>query len=747
MKNNSCPRGAATPKHPQTPGKKDLKIIRYDEQLFRTLIEQSLDIILLINRQGIITYANTRAEKVMDFKKEDIIGNEIYTFIHGDDRAPTARVFNELLNNPDAELHRTEIRTIAKDKTVRTLEAVGTRVVQDGMQDVVLVNLRDITDRRKAEEALANSEALYRLLADNITEHIWIMDLNLKFTYISPSVEKIYGYPLEKIKTLKLTNLFTKESYQKLRDTFATELPKAMAASPSPDKPRFVLELQAIHADGHLLWIENHLSFIRDENGKPVSIMGETVDITDRKNVQDKLLEEEQRFRALADQSSDIIIMVNREGIVTYENPSVSILGFSVEERLGNHAFEFLHPDDLETISRAFNLLFSDTNAPVQRSEIRLRHRDGSWRTFEAIGSNLIRNNIIEAAIVNLRDITDRKQSEEALKKSEEKYRLLADHMKDQVWLMDLNMHITYVSPSVERITGYSADEIINMPWKLILTKESFDRVSDFIAAELPKALKSTSGNRLFKTIELEFILKNGQTVWGECEFSLIRDEQGNPLSVLGESRNITERKLAEDKLQQTLESLKKAVGTTIQVLISALEARDPYTASHQSRTANLACAIAAEMGLDGDIVEGLNMAGTIHDIGKLSIPAEILSKPTGLTNIEFSMIKTHPESGYEMLKDVESPWPLSEIVYQHHERMDGSGYPRNLKGNDILIEARIMAVADVVEAIASHRPYRPSLGLEFALKEIEKNRGKLYDEKVVDACLKLFREKGYKLI
>ena len=139
-------------------------------------------------------------------------------------------------------------------------------------------------------------------------------------------------------------------------------------------------------------------------------------------------------------------------------------------------------------------------------------------------------------------------------------------------------------------------------------------------------------------------------------------------------------------------------------------------------------------------------MAGTIHDIGKLSIPAEILSKPTGLTNIEFSMIKTHPESGYEMLKDVESPWPLSEIVYQHHERMDGSGYPRNLKGNDILIEARIMAVADVVEAIASHRPYRPSLGLEFALKEIEKNRGKLYDEKVVDACLKLFIEKGYQL-
>ena len=139
-------------------------------------------------------------------------------------------------------------------------------------------------------------------------------------------------------------------------------------------------------------------------------------------------------------------------------------------------------------------------------------------------------------------------------------------------------------------------------------------------------------------------------------------------------------------------------------------------------------------------------MAGSIHDIGKLSIPAEILSKPTKLTNIEFSLIKEHPRSGYEMLKDVESPWPLAQIVYQHHERMNGSGYPRNLKGDEILMEARIMAVADVVESMASHRPYRPALGIDAALEEIEKNKGILYDNTVADACLRLFREKGYQL-
>jgi HD-GYP domain-containing protein (c-di-GMP phosphodiesterase class II) len=151
-------------------------------------------------------------------------------------------------------------------------------------------------------------------------------------------------------------------------------------------------------------------------------------------------------------------------------------------------------------------------------------------------------------------------------------------------------------------------------------------------------------------------------------------------------------------------------------------------------------------MGLSLDTIEGIRMAGSIHDIGKLSIPAEILSKPTKLTEIEFSFIKKHPQIGYEMLKDVESPWPLAQIVLQHHERMNGSGYPKNLRGDEIILEARIMAVADVVEAMASHRPYRAALGIDAALAEIEKNKGTHYDNTVADACLRLFREKGYQL-
>jgi HD-GYP domain-containing protein (c-di-GMP phosphodiesterase class II) len=210
---------------------------------------------------------------------------------------------------------------------------------------------------------------------------------------------------------------------------------------------------------------------------------------------------------------------------------------------------------------------------------------------------------------------------------------------------------------------------------------------------------------------------------------------------------DITERVHAEAKLKDALLSLRRAFGTTIQVLASALEYRDPYTAGHQFRTTNLACAIASEMGLPQDTIEGISMAGSIHDIGKLSIPAEILVKPTKLTNLEFSLIMEHPQSGYDMLKNVESPWPLAQIVYQHHERMNGSGYPNSLKGDEIIMEARILAVADVVEAMASHRPYRAALGVEAALDEIKKNRGILYDATVADTCVRLFHEKGYRLL
>jgi PAS domain S-box-containing protein len=212
--------------------------------------------------------------------------------------------------------------------------------------------------------------------------------------------------------------------------------------------------------------------------------------------------------------------------------------------------------------------------------------------------------------------------------------------------------------------------------------------------------------------------------------------------------RGLMEARLreAEKDVLRYVEDLKAALNGTIDVVETVCELRDPYTSGHERRVAQIAVAIAAELGLDDHRQEGLRAAGNLHDVGKIMIPAEILAKPSKLSPIEYALVQGHVRAGYEVLKNVKFPWPVAQVVLQHHERMDGSGYPQGLKGEDILIEARIIAVADVVEAMSSHRPYRPGLSIEAGLGEIERYRGVKYDPVVVDACLKLFRDKGYTL-
>ncbi|MEW6335094.1 MAG: HD domain-containing phosphohydrolase [Thermodesulfobacteriota bacterium] len=218
-------------------------------------------------------------------------------------------------------------------------------------------------------------------------------------------------------------------------------------------------------------------------------------------------------------------------------------------------------------------------------------------------------------------------------------------------------------------------------------------------------------------------------------------------LSALERKQNRDERRKAEADLLKLTERLRKTLGAVVKAIATAVETKDPYTAGHQRRTSDLARSIAEEMGLTADQVDFIRTASSIHDIGKISIPAEILSKPTRLSEIEFNLIKIHTQAGHDILKDIEFLWPVATVVLQHHERMDGSGYPAGLRGEAILPEARVLAVADVVEAMASHRPYRPALGIDAALEEIANGSGSLYDPAVAKACLKLFKEDGYRLV
>jgi response regulator RpfG family c-di-GMP phosphodiesterase len=210
---------------------------------------------------------------------------------------------------------------------------------------------------------------------------------------------------------------------------------------------------------------------------------------------------------------------------------------------------------------------------------------------------------------------------------------------------------------------------------------------------------------------------------------------------VLSERVAKIDRNNALEEARRNLDKLRNAMEGIVQAISTTVEMRDPYTAGHQQRVADLACAIAEAMALPDDEIYGLRMASVIHDLGKIMIPSEILSKPGQLNPLEYELIKNHVQAGYDILKSIEFPWPLADIILQHHERMDGSGYPNGLKGDEIMLAARILSVSDVFETIASHRPYRPSLGLPYALNELRENRGKLYDNQVVDVCLSLVED------
>ncbi len=325
----------------------------------------------------------------------------------------------------------------------------------------------------------------------------------------------------------------------------------------------------------------------------------------------------------------------------------------------------------------------------------------------------------------------------EELKQAEQEVKMrarLLDAANDSIVLHDLDGRYIYVNKATSELLGYSKDELADIKLKEINTPEYAKSFKSRIK-QLSKA-----GSLVFESVDH---CKDGSVIPVEIHARII-ESNGEKL-VLSVARDITERKKAEAEIKESLAKLKRTLEETVQAMALTVETRDPYTAGHQRRVSELALAIAKEMEIKEDQAEGLKMAAVIHDIGKLQVPAEILSKPGRITDHEFDIIKTHSKVGYEILKSIEFPWPIAQIALQHHERMDGSGYPQGLSGKDILLEAKILAVSDVVEAMSSNRPYRAALGIDKALEEIARNKGGLYDEEVADACLAVIKKNGFK--
>jgi PAS domain S-box-containing protein/putative nucleotidyltransferase with HDIG domain len=454
-------------------------------------------------------------------------------------------------------------------------------------------------------------------------------------------------------------------------------------------------------------------------------------DITERKKAKDALEESEQKYRSVVDNANQAIVVI-QDDIIVFANPKASrITGFSPDE-LGSKPFsEIIHPDDRQTVIELHHKNVNREAIP-DIYQFRIFGKAGNiiWIEVNAVPIEWKgRPSTLNFAT----DVTGYKEAEQQMMVKDS----AITSSINAVALAYLNGNVTYVNPSFLELWDYKNNtEVLGRP------------ITDFCQSciEAGQVRKAIIAKGVWVG-ELAAKRKDESTFNVQLSAHVIKDHEDKPLCIMVSFLDITRRKEAEEKALVNYQRMTRNMEDTIQAMAMTVEYKDRYTASHQKRVAQLARAIADEMGMGEDRKKGLYLAGLVHDIGKLRVPAEILSNPGKLSDAEFSMIKMHPQTGFDILKSVQFQWPLAQIVHQHHERINGTGYPEGIAENDIFLESKILAVADVVEAMASHRPYRPALGINKALQEISQHKGTLYDEKVVNTCLYLFNKKGYQLL
>jgi PAS domain S-box-containing protein len=675
--------------------------------------------VLLEKREGKITHANQAIVKMLGYSLEESIGKKIQDIgiVDIDDFPTLMRILDEIGIN-----HYTDVPIKTKSG-----QHIDTDIYLADGAKLVQCNIRDISQRKQAEAAFQETQDLLNEVEGIARIGGWKMDLiNRKATWTQGTydiVEITSGTPIPG----------PDEHMDYYLPEYRPLVVEAMRALIEDDKP-LDFEAPLRTAKGNVKWCRAMGRVVR-EGGKTIEVYGTFQDITDRKQTEEELLKSEEKYRLIAENMADIISVSDMNLRFTYISPSIMrIRGFTVEEAMEHTLEQTMTPESLKITLAAFEeemkLEASGTADPdrIRIMELEEYKKNGSLIWLEVGFSFLHDKDRKPIAILAVsRDISARKRADDELKKSKALLESVFNSSQDLMLVVDRDLKILMSNWKSSLYAGHTEFPINSHCYEAFnhrdIPCEPCHALSVFNTGEPIREEHYNQYTQLFMEV-------NAYPIF---------DDNHHVIMVAEHVRNITDRKQAAEKMR-------KALGATVQAIAVTVETRDPYTAGHQRRVADLAHSIATEMNLPAEQIDGIRMAAAIHDLGKISVPAEILSKPKKLTAIEFSLIKTHAKSGYDILKNIDFPWPIARMILEHHKRMNGSGYPHGLTGDNLLMESQILAVADVVESMASHRPYRSSLGIDAALGEIEKNKGTLYDNAVADACLRLFREKGYQL-
>jgi PAS domain S-box-containing protein/putative nucleotidyltransferase with HDIG domain len=682
--------------HDITAHQRALEELKTSEEKFKILFDYAPDAYYLNDAKGRLVDANKRAETMLGYKKEELIGKSLLVdqiLAGGQIPKAASLMARNLLGHATGP---EEFMVRRKDGSTISVEIQNYPV---RMKDTTLILgiARDITERRQAEKAIRESEEKYRGVVERSNDGITIIQDGI-IRYANPRLAQMWGGAPEELTGTPFHVHVHPDEARRMVDVYERRM--------TGEKIPAIRETVLLRKDGTKIYAELSGGLV-DYQGKPANLVM-VRDITERRRMEEEL-------RRIA-----WMLCPGERAVSSTPDP---------EERVKPSHADLVA---LNTSRVILDAVGTETLENIVRDYVDLL--DTSVAVYEANGDHAY-------AISSSAWCRFMRQASRRLCGTEDTREALASGKwlcHESCWRHTSKVSIETGAPVDVECTGgircyalpiRAGDEIVGAI-KIGYGDPPRDesKLLQLAAAYAVNAKELAERASAYESRPL-YVAKMAKR---RLEASA---------RLIGE---IVERRRAESELKATLQNLRAIIRATVQAIATAVEVRDPYTAGHQKRVADLARAIAKEMGLPQDKIEGLRTAGVIHDLGKLSIPAEILSKPTKLTNIEFSLIQTHSEMGYEILKDISFPWPVARIVREHHERMDGSGYPQGLKGDEILIESRILAVADVVEAIASHRPYRPSKGIEAAIEEIQGRKGQAYDPDVVDACLRVFNN-GYK--